>query len=77
MQATTYDYMYLLASDILPYSNVTGQCTCILCLPVKPATQVQILAGTGWNIFALLYITHFYCFAVEAGFYSKVVECLP
>ena len=23
------------------------------------------------------YITHFYCLAVEAGFYSKVVECLP
>ena len=23
------------------------------------------------------YITHFYCFAVEAGFYSDVVQCLP
>ena len=23
------------------------------------------------------YITHFYCLAVEAGFYSDVVECLP
>ena len=22
-------------------------------------------------------ITHFYCLAVEAGFYSDVVECLP
>ena len=24
-----------------------------------------------------MYITHFYCLAVEAGFYSDVVECLP
>ena len=23
------------------------------------------------------YITHFYCLAVDAGFYSDVVECLP
>ena len=23
------------------------------------------------------YIIHFYCLAIEAGFYSKVVECLP
>ena len=23
------------------------------------------------------YITNFYCLAVEAGFYSDVVECLP
>ena len=23
------------------------------------------------------YITHFYCLAEEAGFYSYVVECLP
>ena len=23
------------------------------------------------------YVTHFYCLAVEAGFYSDVVECLP
>ena len=23
------------------------------------------------------YITHFYCLAVEAGFYSDVIECLP
>ena len=23
------------------------------------------------------YITHFYCLAVEAGFYSDMVECLP
>ena len=23
------------------------------------------------------YITHFYCLAVEAGFYSDVVECFP
>ena len=23
------------------------------------------------------YKTHFYCLAVEAGFYSDVVECLP
>ena len=23
------------------------------------------------------YITHFYCLAIEAGFYSNVVECLP
>ena len=23
------------------------------------------------------YITHFYCLAVEAGFYSDAVECLP
>ena len=23
------------------------------------------------------YIIHFYCLAVEAGFYSDVVECLP
>ena len=23
------------------------------------------------------YITHFYCLAIEAGFYSDVVECLP
>ena len=23
------------------------------------------------------YTTHFYCLAVEAGFYSDVVECLP
>ena len=23
------------------------------------------------------YIRHFYCLAVEAGFYSDVVECLP
>ena len=23
------------------------------------------------------YISHFYCLAVEAGFYSDVVECLP
>ena len=35
------------------------------------------------NIFVLQqchrdrYITHFYCLAVEAGFYSDVVECLP
>ena len=72
MQATTYEYMYLLASDILPYTNVTGQC--ILCLPVNPAIRVQM---TGWNIFAILYITHFNCLVVEAGFYSQVVECLP
>ena len=25
----------------------------------------------------LRYKTHFYCLAVEAGFYSDVVECLP
>ena len=73
MQATTYEYMYL--HDILPYTNVTEQC--ILCLPVNPAIRVQILAGTGGNIFALLYITHFYCLAVEAGFYGEEVECLP
>ena len=24
-----------------------------------------------------MYIKHFYCLAVEAGFYSDVVECLP
>ena len=24
-----------------------------------------------------VYITHFYCLAVEAGFYSYMVECLP
>ena len=24
-----------------------------------------------------MYITHFYCLAVEGGFYSDVVECLP
>ena len=24
-----------------------------------------------------MYITHFYCLAVEAGFYSDVLECLP
>ena len=24
-----------------------------------------------------IYKTHFYCLAVEAGFYSGVVECLP
>ena len=24
-----------------------------------------------------MYITHVYCLAVEAGFYSDVVECLP
>ena len=24
-----------------------------------------------------MYITHFYCLAVEAGFYSDMVECLP
>ena len=24
-----------------------------------------------------IYIIHFYCLAVEAGFYSDVVECLP
>ena len=23
------------------------------------------------------YVTHFYCLAVEADFYSDVVECLP
>ena len=23
------------------------------------------------------YINHFYCLAVEAGFYSDVVECVP
>ena len=23
------------------------------------------------------YVTHFYCLAVEAGFYSDFVECLP
>ena len=23
------------------------------------------------------YITHFYCLAVETGFYSDMVECLP
>ena len=25
----------------------------------------------------LVYIIHFYCLTVEAGFYSDVVECLP
>ena len=30
------------------------------------------VVGTG-----TMYITHFYCLAVEAGFYSDVVECLP
>ena len=28
------------------------------------------------HVYIYIYI-HFYCFAVEAGFYSDVVECLP
>ena len=24
-----------------------------------------------------MYIIHFYCLAIEAGFYSDMVECLP
>ena len=36
-----------------------------------------------WKILGALechgarYISHFYCLAVEAGFYCDVVECLP
>ena len=30
-----------------------------------------------WCCSRYRYITHFYCLAVEAGFYSDVVECLP
>ena len=46
------NYMYLPASDICHWANVTG--LGILCLLVNPATRLQILAGTGWNFFALL-----------------------
>ena len=32
----------------------------------------------GWGeCHGVRYITHFYCLAVEAGFYSDMVECLP
>ena len=29
------------------------------------------------NVTGSMYIIHFYCLAVEASFYSDVVECLP
>ena len=31
----------------------------------------------GVNVTGYRYMIHFYCLAVEAGFYSDVVECLP
>ena len=31
----------------------------------------------GVNVTGSRYMIHFYCLAVEAGFYSDVVECLP
>ena len=34
--------------------------------------DLLILDVTGYR-----YMIHFYCLAVEAGFYSDVVECLP
>ena len=39
---------------------------------VTPLDAFEILCVTGYR-----YIIHFYCLAVEAGFYSDVVECLP
>ena len=37
-----------------------------------------VVNGVGANVVGIdRYITHFYCLAVEAGFYSDVVECLP
>ena len=35
-------------------------------------TYARDICVTGYR-----YMIHFYCLAVEAGFYSDVVECLP
>ena len=39
--------------------------------------SVSCLIGCSRYRYIYIYITHFYCLAVEAGFYSDVVECLP
>ena len=36
-----------------------------------------LLVNLHYKCHGARYITHFYCLAVEAGFYSDVVECLP
>ena len=75
-------HFYCLAVEAGFYSDV------VECLPVDPAAQVRF---PPWAVGIFLhpvtvggqyvgrdrYITHFYCLAVEAGFYSDVVECLP
>ena len=38
--------------------------------------EFQIGGGECHRVYVYIY-THFYCLAVEAGFYSDVVECLP
>ena len=61
------------------------------CLPLDPAAQVRFQPRAVWiylhpvtfgghcggECHGARYRTHFYCLAVEAGFYSDVVECLP
>ena len=50
-----------------------------------PGITAWFRADSGRNLFKAgkyvvgigKYITHFYCLAVDAGFYSDVVECLP
>ena len=49
-----------------------------------PGITVWFQVDSGTNLFkagkyvvGIVYITHFYCLAVEAGFYSNIEECLP
>ena len=47
--------------------------------PIEPREYPARLLSLCYNAICsrYRYITHFYCLAVEAGFYSDMVECLP
>ena len=45
---------------------------CQHCLVTAFFGGQSVVSVTGYR-----YMIHFYCLAVEAGFYSDVVECLP
>ena len=48
-----------------------------LCIPSSGLKQKKTCDGRLYMCHGARYITYFYCFAVEAGFYSNVVELLP
>ena len=46
-------------------------------IPVPRNSGTNLKLEGGVYVTGSRYIIHFYCLAVEAGFYSDVVECLP
>ena len=49
----------------------------LFCEVYKISSLSNVQVSYFVHVIGSMYIIHFYCLTIEAGFYSDVVECLP